>query len=103
MKVYSIPVTYNSSIDDDDDDDDDGIQAGPSHAQTRTSFPPYTSPLALNTVDQVTFQTSHGQQLDLITAPIGTVDLSKYTLDNYMRIVSEHVQPMVSERSVKLA
>eukprot|EP00195_Chlamydomonas_chlamydogama_P012902 CAMPEP_0202897368 /NCGR_PEP_ID=MMETSP1392-20130828/6140_1 /ASSEMBLY_ACC=CAM_ASM_000868 /TAXON_ID=225041 /ORGANISM="Chlamydomonas chlamydogama, Strain SAG 11-48b" /LENGTH=359 /DNA_ID=CAMNT_0049582977 /DNA_START=181 /DNA_END=1260 /DNA_ORIENTATION=+ len=37
---------------------------------------------------EVTFQTSHGQQLDLITAPIGNVDLSKYTLDTYMRIVT---------------
>ena len=37
---------------------------------------------------QVTFQTSHGQLLDLTTAPIGSVDLSKYTLDNYMRIVT---------------
>eukprot|EP00983_Pelagomonas_calceolata_P019883 627572-Pelagomonas_calceolata.AAC.1 len=38
---------------------------------------------------QVTFQTSHGQLLDLITAaPGGEVDLDKYTLDNYMRIVT---------------
>lgn len=38
---------------------------------------------------QVTFQTSHGQLLDLITAaPGGQVDINKYTLDNYMRIVT---------------
>ncbi|GIL95920.1 hypothetical protein Vretimale_1834 [Volvox reticuliferus] len=37
---------------------------------------------------EVTFQTSHGQLLDLTTAPIGSVDLSKYTSDNYMRIVT---------------
>ena len=37
----------------------------------------------------MTFQTSHGQLLDLITAaPGGEVDLNKYTLDNYMRIVT---------------
>ena len=29
---------------------------------------------------ETTHQTAHGQLLDLITAPIGTVDLSKYTL-----------------------
>ncbi len=37
---------------------------------------------------QVTFQTAHGQLLDVITAPIGQVDLSKYTLDTYLRIVT---------------
>uniref|UniRef100_A0A061RPF1 Farnesyl diphosphate synthase n=1 Tax=Tetraselmis sp. GSL018 TaxID=582737 RepID=A0A061RPF1_9CHLO len=37
---------------------------------------------------EVTFQTVHGQMLDLITAPIGTVDLSRYTIDTYMRIVT---------------
>ncbi len=37
----------------------------------------------------MTFQTAHGQLLDLITAPQGqAVDLSKYTLDNYLRIVT---------------
>jgi len=30
---------------------------------------------------QTTHQTAHGQMLDLITAPIGTVDLAKYTLE----------------------
>lgn len=30
---------------------------------------------------KTTHQTAHGQLLDLITAPAGTVDLSKYTLD----------------------
>lgn len=29
---------------------------------------------------ETTHKTAHGQLLDLITAPIGTVDLSKYTL-----------------------
>jgi farnesyl diphosphate synthase len=37
---------------------------------------------------QVTYQTSYGQLLDLTTAPIGCVDLSKYTLENYMLIVT---------------
>lgn len=37
---------------------------------------------------EVTFQTSHGQLLDLTTAPPGSVDLSKYSLDNYLRIVT---------------
>ncbi|EFJ41223.1 hypothetical protein VOLCADRAFT_98778 [Volvox carteri f. nagariensis] len=37
---------------------------------------------------EVTFQTSHGQLLDLTTAPIGSVDLAKYTQDNYLRIVT---------------
>lgn len=37
---------------------------------------------------ETTFQTSHGQLLDLTTAPIGSVDLAKYTSDNYLRIVT---------------
>jgi farnesyl diphosphate synthase len=36
----------------------------------------------------VTHQTAHGQLIDLITAPIGVVDLSKYTEEAYMRIVT---------------
>ena len=44
--------------------------------------------MARVSVRQVTFQTSHGQLLDLTTAPPGSVDLGKYTLDNYMRIVT---------------
>lgn len=36
----------------------------------------------------MTYQTSCGQLIDLITAPIGVVDLSKYTLETYMRIVT---------------
>ena len=36
----------------------------------------------------VTYQTSCGQLIDLITAPIGQVDLSKYTIETYMRIVT---------------
>jgi geranylgeranyl pyrophosphate synthase len=39
----------------------------------------------------VTFQTAHGQLLDVTTAPIGTVDLTKYTLSNYMMIVTYKV------------
>ena len=35
-----------------------------------------------------TTQTAHGQLLDTTTAPIGTVDLSRYTLATYMRIVT---------------
>ena len=37
---------------------------------------------------EVTHQTAHGQLLDTTTAPIGTVDLTRYTLDTYMRIVT---------------
>jgi farnesyl diphosphate synthase len=37
---------------------------------------------------EVTYQTSCGQLIDLITAPIGVVDLSKYTIETYMRIVT---------------
>ena len=36
----------------------------------------------------VTYQTASGQLIDLITAPIGVVDLSKYTMEAYMRIVT---------------
>ena len=37
---------------------------------------------------QTTHQTAHGQLLDIATAPIGTVDLSRYTQPTYMRIVT---------------
>lgn len=37
---------------------------------------------------EVTYQTSTGQMLDLITAPVGTVDLTRYTMEAYMRIVT---------------
>ena len=37
---------------------------------------------------QTTHQTAHGQLLDIATAPIGTVDPSRYTLPTYMRIVT---------------
>ena len=37
---------------------------------------------------QTTHQTAHGQLLDLTTAPPGTTDLSKFTVNNYMRIVT---------------
>lgn len=36
---------------------------------------------------QVTYQTASGQMLDLITTPEGEVDLSKYILSTYLRIV----------------
>lgn len=36
----------------------------------------------------MTHQTSHGQLLDLITAPAGQANLSQYTIDTYMRIVT---------------
>jgi farnesyl diphosphate synthase len=39
-------------------------------------------------VMQTTHQTAHGQLLDLTTAPPGTTDLSKFTVNNYMRIVT---------------
>jgi farnesyl diphosphate synthase len=35
-----------------------------------------------------TYQTAHGQLMDLITAPIGKADLNKYTMDTYLRIVT---------------
>ena len=37
---------------------------------------------------QTTHQTAHGQLLDITTAPIGTVDLAKYTEATYLRIVT---------------
>ena len=37
---------------------------------------------------QTTHQTAHGQLLDIMTAPLGTVDLARYTLPTYMRIVT---------------
>lgn len=42
----------------------------------------------LDLFHEVTHQTAHGQLLDTTTAPIGTVDLSRYTLSTYMRIVT---------------
>jgi farnesyl diphosphate synthase len=50
-----------------------------------------SSPAYVNLVDlfhEVTHQTAHGQLLDTTTAPIGTVDLSRYTLETYLRIVT---------------
>jgi farnesyl diphosphate synthase len=44
--------------------------------------------LASRCAPQTTYQTSHGQLLDLTTAPPGTIDLSRYTMDNYLRIVT---------------
>eukprot|EP00882_Tetradesmus_deserticola_P019351 GHRQ01020825.1.p1 GENE.GHRQ01020825.1~~GHRQ01020825.1.p1 ORF type:complete len:345 (+),score=116.75 GHRQ01020825.1:376-1410(+) len=37
---------------------------------------------------QTTYQTSHGQLLDLTTAPPGSINLSRYTMDAYLRIVT---------------
>ena len=45
------------------------------HLKTHRAYVPILE-LFLDT----THQTAHGQLLDLITAPIGTVDLNKYTL-----------------------
>lgn len=50
------------------------------------SHPSYAQILDL--FHETTHQTSHGQLLDIMTAPIGTVDLSRYTLPTYMRIVT---------------
>lgn len=50
-----------------------------------------SSPVYVHLLDlfhEVTHQTAHGQLLDTTTAPIGTVDLSRYTLPTYMRIVT---------------
>lgn len=37
---------------------------------------------------ETTYQTSHGQLLDLTTAPPGHIDLSRYTMDNYLKIIT---------------
>ena len=50
------------------------------------SLPCYADLLDL--FHEVTHQTASGQLIDLITAPIGEVDLSKYTEEAYMRIVT---------------
>ncbi|KAL4449400.1 hypothetical protein ABPG77_007044 [Micractinium sp. CCAP 211/92] len=50
------------------------------------SLPAYVHLLEL--FHEVTYKTAHGQLLDTTTAPIGTVDLSRYTLPTYMRIVT---------------
>lgn len=42
----------------------------------------------LDLFHEVTYQTSNGQLYDLITAPVGHVDLSRYTMSNYLRIVT---------------
>jgi farnesyl diphosphate synthase len=44
--------------------------------------------LFANCALQTTYQTSHGQLLDLTTAPPGNIDLSRYTMDSYLRIVT---------------
>merc|ERR1719453_2309407 len=41
----------------------------------------------LDVFHETTLQTATGQMLDLITAPIGKVDLSKYTMGTYTNIV----------------
>lgn len=48
---------------------------------------PYYTEL-LDLFHETTHQTAHGQLLDLTTAPPGTTDLSKFTVNNYMRIVT---------------
>lgn len=37
---------------------------------------------------ETTYQTSHGQLLDLTTAPPGNIDLSRYTMDAYLGIIT---------------
>lgn len=48
---------------------------------------PYYARL-LDLFHDTTHQTAHGQQLDVTTAPAGSVDLSRYTQTNYERIVT---------------
>ena len=66
----------------------------PCYVQARYSspdllLPPHAaSQQLLELFHDVTYQTSCGQLVDLITAPIGVVDLSKYTIETYMRIVT---------------
>ncbi|KAK9844175.1 hypothetical protein WJX81_007024 [Elliptochloris bilobata] len=55
--------------------------------QRHFSAAPYYAQL-LELFHETTHQTAHGQLLDIATAPIGTVDLSRYTLPTYMRIVT---------------
>lgn len=50
-----------------------------------SSLPCYTRLYEL--FHDVTYQTAHGQLLDTTTAPIGTVDLTRYTMETYDRIV----------------
>ncbi|KAJ7568113.1 hypothetical protein O6H91_01G019000 [Diphasiastrum complanatum] len=47
---------------------------------------PYYTDL-LDLFNEVEYQTAAGQMLDLITTPAGEVDLSKYTIETYLRIV----------------
>lgn len=42
----------------------------------------------MDLLHEVTHLTAHGQLLDTTTAPIGTVDLTRYTMHRYMRIVT---------------
>lgn len=66
------------------------------YRSTSSSQSTYILPFTLQTSStsrfhvllQTTFQTAHGQLLDVTTAPIGSVDLSRYTIDTYMRIVT---------------
>eukprot|EP00884_Botryococcus_braunii_P004540 jgi/Botrbrau1/14087/Bobra.182_3s0033.1 len=48
--------------------------------------PIYVSLLEL--FHESTHQTAHGQMLDVKLAPVGTVDLTRYTLPTYLRIVT---------------
>ncbi|KAJ7266498.1 hypothetical protein O6H91_10G015900 [Diphasiastrum complanatum] len=47
---------------------------------------PYYTDL-VDLFNEVEYQTASGQMLDLITTPAGEVDLSKYTIETYLRIV----------------
>ncbi len=53
------------------------------HCKTHTGYAEL-----LEMFHEITYKTASGQLLDLITAPIGEVDLSKYTEEAYMRIVT---------------
>lgn len=44
-------------------------------------------PRILQLFNEVTYQTACGQMLDLITTPEGELDLTKYTMDTYVKIV----------------
>lgn len=50
------------------------------------SLPPF--PIPAVSLMQTTYQTAHGQLLDLTTAPPGAIDLSRYSMDAYLRIVT---------------
>jgi hypothetical protein len=58
----------------------DNAQSTHTHKHTHTHFNPHTCILCTLRTSQVTYQTSHGQLLDLTTAPPGHIDLGRYTM-----------------------